>query len=154
MRMTSKISSPASLAVPSMAVAGAGRQRAGGLRADLLPLWVQDLMASASPRGSSGDLPLQVSETADFRLIRATIPAARDLSPLAFKAAVVAAYSAIAAEILKSPIRHPVRFWNYIPGIHLPSGEGIDRYMIFNAGRFKACRQWLGKAAVRTTPHG
>jgi hypothetical protein len=35
---------------------------------------------------------------------------------------------------------HPVRFWNFIPGIHNPVGKGLDRYMAFNAGRFAALR--------------
>jgi enamine deaminase RidA (YjgF/YER057c/UK114 family) len=38
---------------------------------------------------------------------------------------------------------HPLRFWNFIPRIHDPIGEGINRYMAFNAGRHKALRQWF-----------
>jgi chorismate lyase/3-hydroxybenzoate synthase len=39
---------------------------------------------------------------------------------------------------------HPVRFWNYIPGIHEPMDARRDRYMVFNAGRFAALSEWFG----------
>ncbi len=32
----------------------------------------------------------------------------------------------------------------YIPEIHKPCGDALDRYMCFNAGRFAACSDWLG----------
>ena len=43
----------------------------------------------------------------------------------------------------------PVRFWNYIPDIHCPcgrtpDGRPLDRYMVFNAGRYAACADWFG----------
>jgi hypothetical protein len=38
-----------------------------------------------------------------------------------------------------------VRFWNFIPGIHeRMTADGRDRYMVFNAGRFKAFEQCYG----------
>jgi chorismate lyase/3-hydroxybenzoate synthase len=37
-----------------------------------------------------------------------------------------------------------VRFWNYLPDIRRPAAGGLDRYMVFNAGRFAACSEWLG----------
>ena len=44
--------------------------------------------------------------------------------------------------------RHPVRFWNFVPGIHADMGDGLDRYMVFNAGRFAAFCDWFGPAAT------
>ena len=46
----------------------------------------------------------------------------------------------------------PVRFWNYLPAIHQPMDVRRDRYMVFNAGRFKALSDWLerpGESAGR-----
>ena len=38
---------------------------------------------------------------------------------------------------------HVVRTWAAIPGIHESHGE-VDRYMVFNGGRFAAYSAWLG----------
>ena len=32
----------------------------------------------------------------------------------------------------------------YIPGIHDPMWDGLDRYMVFNAGRYEALSEWFG----------
>jgi enamine deaminase RidA (YjgF/YER057c/UK114 family) len=50
----------------------------------------------------------------------------------------------LVADTLSAQQRHPVRFWNFVPNIHTPSGDGTDRYMVFNAGRFAACEHWHG----------
>lgn len=39
---------------------------------------------------------------------------------------------------------HPVRIWNYLPRITYPDGDGLDRYMRFNAGRYQAFRDFFG----------
>jgi chorismate lyase/3-hydroxybenzoate synthase len=39
-----------------------------------------------------------------------------------------------------------VRLWNFIPAITAPAGDGRDRYMAFNAGRYRAFAQWYGGA--------
>ena len=41
-----------------------------------------------------------------------------------------------------------VRFWNHIPDIRRTNERGLDRYMVFNAGRFAACSQWFGGPAA------
>ncbi len=52
----------------------------------------------------------------------------------------------LVAETLNEQRRHPVRFWNFVPNIHTPGGDGTDRYMVFNAGRFAACEHWHGSS--------
>ena len=91
------------------------------------------------------DLPAWVKELDPdhFRLVRTCVKGATKLSPADFERATAEAYGEIARQIDAAPRRYPVRFWNYIPAIHHPCGAGVDRYMIFNAGRFAACRQWL-----------
>jgi chorismate lyase / 3-hydroxybenzoate synthase len=61
--------------------------------------------------------------------------------------AVTAAYLRL-ADRLAAERRHPVRFWNFVPDIHADMGDGLDRYMVFNAGRFAAFREWFGPAAT------
>ncbi|HYG62723.1 MAG TPA: pteridine-dependent deoxygenase like protein, partial [Thermoanaerobaculia bacterium] len=56
------------------------------------------------------------------------------------------AYLQIQATLHKRGTLHPVRLWNYIPGIHDPMHVDQDRYMSFNAGRFEALCRWLGGA--------
>ncbi len=65
----------------------------------------------------------------------------------ALEAQVTAAYERLARR-LRDASRHPVRFWNFLPGIHEEMADGLDRYMVFNAGRFAAFRQWFGATAA------
>jgi hypothetical protein len=102
-------------------------------RSDLgLPKW-----ATALSRDSAGGEPA-------FTLVTVRKAGAARLDPKAFEACTREAYSSIAAQLRDAAARFPVRFWNYIPDIHRPCGEGLDRYMCFNAGRFAACSEWLG----------
>jgi hypothetical protein len=108
-------------------------QSAGVDRSDLgLPQW-----ATAVLRDSGAGEPA-------FTLVTVRKAGAARLDPRAFEACTREAYSSIAAQLRDSATRYPVRFWNYIPDIHRPCGEGLDRYMCFNAGRFAACSEWLG----------
>ena len=109
------------------------------------PRWVIDLLAQSgalSVRDTGAKR--QVTAGEDFTLVSVRVEDAAGLSPAEFERETAEAYSYIASELRDKPARHPVRFWNYIPGIHRPAGEGLDRYMVFNAGRFKACSDWFG----------
>jgi enamine deaminase RidA (YjgF/YER057c/UK114 family) len=53
-------------------------------------------------------------------------------------------YDAIDARLRPLPARHLVRLWNHIPSIHQRMDARRDRYMVFNAGRFKAFSNWYG----------
>jgi chorismate lyase/3-hydroxybenzoate synthase len=58
----------------------------------------------------------------------------------------------------------PVRFWNFIPGIHDAMRDGcrlgdgapaeISRYMVFNAGRYRAIERWRADGTARGSPLG
>jgi hypothetical protein len=69
------------------------------------------------------------------------------LDTTALHEAVLGAYARL-SERLGRHGRHPVRFWNFLPGIHADMGDGLDRYMAFNAGRFAAFCEWFGPAAT------
>jgi chorismate lyase/3-hydroxybenzoate synthase len=89
----------------------------------------------------------------DWRLVGAEIPDCASLDGPALERAVRDAYRAVAASLAASG-HHPVRFWNFVPGIHADMGGGLDRYMVFNAGRYAAFEEWFGQAALftRTVP--
>jgi chorismate lyase/3-hydroxybenzoate synthase len=88
-----------------------------------------------------------------WRLVAAEIPDCAALDAPALERAVGDAYRAV-AESLRASGHHPVRFWNFVPGIHADMGGGLDRYMVFNAGRYAAFEEWFGQAALfrRTVP--
>lgn len=107
--------------VPSSALPGAER--------DLLPPpWVGDLLGQSDR----------------FRLASVRVPGATALDRVAFHDATVHAYRRLEAELRGGQALHPVRLWNHIPGIHDALGDGLDRYRVFNAGRFEALSQWYG----------
>ena len=53
------------------------------------------------------------------------------------------AYADLAGAIARSH-RHPIRFWNFVPRPNDAMGPGLDRYMVFNDGRYEAYAQWYG----------
>jgi enamine deaminase RidA (YjgF/YER057c/UK114 family) len=69
------------------------------------------------------------------------MPGVTALDRAAFHDATVHAYRRLEAELRGN---HPVRLWNHIPGIHDTLDDGLDRYRVFNAGRFEALSQWYG----------
>jgi chorismate lyase / 3-hydroxybenzoate synthase len=73
------------------------------------------------------------------RLTRVTtrIADATRLTPAELSAHVEHAYREVLA-CLHDLQAHPVRFWNYVPAIGQDVGEGMDRYMAFNRGRYAA----------------
>src|SRR5712692_4602037 len=64
------------------------------------------------------------------------------MSADALRAHVSDAYIAI-GHALTTLSRVPIRFWNFVPDPGEPMGGGLDRYMVFNAGRFDGYAQWL-----------
>lgn len=91
-------------------------------------------------------LPVKSRSDDQVSLVSVRIDGAASLSAVDFERATAEAYLAIAGVLDDVPAGHPVRFWNFIPGIHAASNAdaSVDRYMIFNAGRYAACKQWLG----------
>ncbi|MEM1178857.1 MAG: hypothetical protein AAGM22_10980 [Acidobacteriota bacterium] len=73
---------------------------------------------------------------------------AASLEPADFEAACFDIYRRIASAVDSEPSGtiQPVRLWNFIPGILEELGPYEHRYMAFNAGRYRAMREWLGDA--------
>jgi hypothetical protein len=107
-----------------------------------VPAWAAELFTHDAATYSADGVC--VLESSNYTLVTVRKTGAASLDPKAFEACTHDAYTAIAAHLRDRAARHPVRFWNYIPDIHRPCGEGLDRYMCFNAGRFAACSEWLG----------
>lgn len=68
-----------------------------------------------------------------------------DLAPAAFEAEVTATYHELLSAVAADGTR-AVRFWSFIPGIHDDLGDGLDRYMVFNAGRHAEFAAHFGAA--------
>jgi chorismate lyase/3-hydroxybenzoate synthase len=101
----------------------------------------------------AADARLTPADLDAWRLVGTAIPDCASLDAAALERAVGDAYRVI-AESLRASGHHPVRFWNFVPGIHADMGGGRDRYMVFNAGRYAAFEEWFGQAALftRTVP--
>ena len=103
-----------------------------------LPRWALELFDPA--RFSVGAEPrngLDVLRRDPFLRVTARIPGAARLPPADLSIQVAEQYVAIGG-LLAELDRHPIRFWNYVPGIVETLGPGTDRYMAFNAGRYQA----------------
>ena len=84
------------------------------------PLGVQHLISAVNP---------------SFAARTRVIERASTLTTNQLRKVVGDAYTAVVSEVSASSCPHPVRFWNFLPSIHADMGGGLDRYMVFNAGR-------------------
>jgi chorismate lyase/3-hydroxybenzoate synthase len=108
-----------------------------------------DRTAAALPRGGVMPVPAWAMElvagaAAEFALTSARVGDAVSMDAATLEARVAAAYGEIAAGLRRSAVSHPVRLWNYVPSINADMGDGRDRYMVFNAGRYRAFAAWYG----------
>ena len=100
------------------------------------PRWVDELLGSGVPHHArNGSVEICASGSAAYAA--AHIRDAVHLDADALRARVASAYRAVLAS-LEQIGRHPARFWNFIPDIGAPMVDGLDRYMVFNAGRHDA----------------
>jgi chorismate lyase/3-hydroxybenzoate synthase len=76
-----------------------------------------------------------------FSLVSVRLSDVERMDILSFQQSVADAYRVVLDRIRGE---HPLRFWAFIPRIHADYGNGLDRYMAFNAGRFAAFSTWLG----------
>ena len=126
------------------------RTRPGSVRksAGVLPLWVSHLINTDDtkrlpPAFVSGDaIELSVTESDRLILVSARVANAAALPPLMLQRRTAEAYDAIRGALTPNKTWQPVRIWNWIPGIHTIVGDGVHRYMVFNAGRYAAYYDW------------
>lgn len=130
-------------------------ERPADERGLLPPSWVRRLLgrdARSIPVFAPADhgISLEVTRGDRFCFASVRVRNARSLGREELHEAAAGAYRRIEAELRVRGALHPVRLWNHIPGIHEPMGEGQDRYMIFNAGRYEALSAWFGRETFDT----
>jgi chorismate lyase/3-hydroxybenzoate synthase len=106
------------------------------------PRWVDDLLCDAGPAVLAAG-GVTVSTAGQFAQFSTSIEGASRLDVEALRTRVASAYDAI-AKAVASRRYHPIRFWNFVPGPHAEMAPGLDRYMVFNAGRYDAYARWHG----------
>jgi hypothetical protein len=79
-----------------------------------------------------------------FSLASVRMPGINSLEGKALEAKVAQAYAQLFDRFRRAARPHPMRIWNFLPRILDASGDGLDRYMRFNAGRFQAFRVFFG----------
>lgn len=114
-----------------------------------LPEWVIPNGAKSTPIQVLGDgsVLLTTTETGNLLLVSACIVDAASLLALELQRQTTLAYNAIHQTLMGEKKRHPVRMWNWVPGIHTKLPGDVDRYMVFNAGRYCAYYDWYSKEA-------
>jgi chorismate lyase/3-hydroxybenzoate synthase len=105
---------------------------------------VLQLLDGAARTQRIGRIDRTIASGSGASLVTARIADAGAMDAARFEQCTMDAYQCIRDALRAFPHPHPVRFWNYLPGIHDPSDAGRDRYMVFNAGRFKALSDWFG----------
>jgi enamine deaminase RidA (YjgF/YER057c/UK114 family) len=110
------------------------------------PPWAARLVAGAAQRlvARADSVAVTVHDAGRFTLATARVGGASALDDPSFERCTAEAYRALADVVRARPARHPLRFWNHIPAIRRSDQPGLDRYMVFNAGRYAACSDWFG----------
>ena len=112
------------------------------------PRWVFDRGVSrrflADESREVGREPIaQIGRKPSFALVAAHQRHATDLSAEELTNLTADLYGRLRDEAASAGAPHPLRFWNFIPGILEPMEEEISRYMVFNAGRHRGLRNWF-----------
>jgi len=83
-----------------------------------------------------------VSQADGLRLVTVRVRDADKLRALRFQRITYEVYSTIRRALSIEGVWHPIRFWNVIPDLHQGEPDEMDRYMVFNAGRYAAYFDW------------
>jgi chorismate lyase/3-hydroxybenzoate synthase len=105
---------------------------------------VNDLLGDA-PTADVAAGGVTISAAAPFAQFSASIDHASSMTCQQLRRRVTDAYVAI-GEAISSRRYHPIRFWNFVPAPGDELAPGLDRYMVFNAGRYDAYARWYGTA--------
>lgn len=97
---------------------------------------LEDVLASPwIAEGTAADLPRWAQQIAAESLRTVVVPDAVHLDQEAFTQATHSAYEVLLEGLEPESL---ARVWNFVPHINDSVGDGINRYMAFNAGRFAA----------------
>ncbi|HEY8667022.1 MAG TPA: hypothetical protein VIL86_10170 [Tepidisphaeraceae bacterium] len=122
---------------------------AASVREPSPPPWVKRLLDVPSHPFATPNRALAAREciSSSLALISVRISDADALPADDLQRITTEAYGIIRRRLQSIGRPHPIRFWNHIPDINARIDEAIDRYMVFNAGRFAAFRDWFGEPA-------
>jgi chorismate lyase/3-hydroxybenzoate synthase len=103
------------------------------------PRWVGDAMqgATALPPRSG----IEILAAGHLLLASTIVEGAARLGTDAFREAVAGAYAAVGATLAANGVA-AIRMWNYVPDPNALVAAGLDRYMVFNAGRRQGFDAW------------
>lgn len=87
---------------------------------------------------------IDVSTGAGSSLVGARLPRAIGLCAESLQRAVAEMMLVLLESLRRTPCPHAVRMWNFVPGILARMGERVDRYRVFNLGRYDAFCEWYG----------
>jgi chorismate lyase/3-hydroxybenzoate synthase len=104
---------------------------------------VNDLLGDAAAIDTAAGVT--ISSAAPFALFHTSIHHARHMNRQELRSRVADAYIAT-GEAISSRRYHPIRFWNFVPGPGDEMAPGLDRYMVFNTGRYDAYARGDGTA--------
>lgn len=112
----------------------------------LPPRWVSDLACRTV------DVSDEVRGTADesLTLFHAHVERFVALDPIESRRRVADTYRTLASKLEACGLA-PVRFWNFVPQIDAVVAPGLDRYMVFNAGRYDVCSPGQSQTAPTAT---
>jgi chorismate lyase/3-hydroxybenzoate synthase len=100
------------------------------------PAWVRQLSERAGePTIVVDDAhPVTVIRNAGLSFVVGGVRGIHAISERELEKAAASLYSSVLSTLRRAD-RHPWRFWNFIPGLLKPMNQGLNRYMVFNAGR-------------------
>jgi chorismate lyase/3-hydroxybenzoate synthase len=110
------------------------------------PRWVEELLIDGTDY-EDGDSGVEIRTAGSVAHASTCIRSATQLDAEALRSRVASAYRAIIG-VLANLGRHPTRFWNFVPGIGEPMIGNMDRYMVFNAGRYDAYIDRYGPQSI------
>lgn len=124
-------------------------RRIGSIDGIAVPAWAHDLTPSVIDSrelhlASGADANIDLFAGPDAALVKVTLPLAADLAADAFQASVTETFTRALETLQRTACRHTVRMWSFVPGIHAPMVDGMDRYRVFNSGRYDAFARWFG----------
>jgi chorismate lyase/3-hydroxybenzoate synthase len=110
-----------------------------------VPAWVGHLLGDQAVTADTvvhEGLRVQVAAAERLAFVQVVLPGALDLETREFERRVAEVYAVLRDRLERRRAGHPLRFWNFIPDIHGPAHDGMDRYEVFNAGRHAAFADW------------
>jgi chorismate lyase/3-hydroxybenzoate synthase len=111
------------------------------------PHWVEELFDANSIRHHEAEGDVRIRTAGAVTHASICIRDAIQLDAASLRGRVALAYLAM-YRALANLERFPTRFWNFVPGIGQLMSANVDRYMVFNAGRYDAHAEWYGSRHI------